>query len=522
MARFIRRKRRPQGRHKPAAQSENTKLQKPDALSPHLAARIEKTKGHGKPLSTDIQASLKPHFGPKIDQVRVHDHTESHRLSERLNANAFTLGNDVFFNKGQFKPKTAQGSHLLAHEVAHTQQPFSHKRIQRQTKTAPKVNPNANALLGAVPLKDRKKLTISTMPVVPQNLNLGTNFDPKVKQVIPNLKFGFGKSLSPTLQHGLKNIATNWVSGKILKPNQTLQVQLDLTRHKGDKGLYRFTYLKTKVKKKVVHKVLIEHMGTLGSGGFGPGEKAKAYAKISRHDIKVSNKIVGSQKEHDLLLHSILRMPDHLLAKIKGVEFTRDSAHANDPKAGGIYDEDNHRIVLYDKAFGVNLTRTGSVKTPTEFAIWAIVHEMGHAIDKHELRKKELAYFEIQKKFNALIPKFNAAKGKLRRQLDKQLAKLNRQLKKAKKEYLALRSESGEYTRVIKGSFSRKFSTRNKTPFRKTTIRESKVRITEYANKNWQETFAESFSAYINDPETLKLLRPKLYQYLNKKYKKYP
>jgi hypothetical protein len=43
-------------------------------------------------------------------------------MNQSLSAKAFTHGNDVYFNKGQYKPKSSEGKHLLAHELAHVVQ----------------------------------------------------------------------------------------------------------------------------------------------------------------------------------------------------------------------------------------------------------------------------------------------------------------------------------------------------------------------------------------------------------------
>ena len=37
-------------------------------------------------------------------------------------AQAFTLGNDIYFDDGQYRPDTGSGRHILAHELAHVVQ----------------------------------------------------------------------------------------------------------------------------------------------------------------------------------------------------------------------------------------------------------------------------------------------------------------------------------------------------------------------------------------------------------------
>jgi hypothetical protein len=41
-------------------------------------------------------------------------------MASALGAQAFTLGNDIFFGEHRFQPQTPSGQRLLAHELVHT------------------------------------------------------------------------------------------------------------------------------------------------------------------------------------------------------------------------------------------------------------------------------------------------------------------------------------------------------------------------------------------------------------------
>ncbi len=43
-------------------------------------------------------------------------------MSSALGAQAFTHGNDIYFNDGKYQPESSKGKHLLAHELTHTVQ----------------------------------------------------------------------------------------------------------------------------------------------------------------------------------------------------------------------------------------------------------------------------------------------------------------------------------------------------------------------------------------------------------------
>src|SRR5689334_7450218 len=51
-----------------------------------------------------------------------HNDATSHAAAEAVGARAFTAGNDVYFNQGQYAPGSASGNALIGHELAHVQQ----------------------------------------------------------------------------------------------------------------------------------------------------------------------------------------------------------------------------------------------------------------------------------------------------------------------------------------------------------------------------------------------------------------
>jgi outer membrane protein OmpA-like peptidoglycan-associated protein len=78
-------------------------------------------------------------IGADFSTVRIHDQSSDERLAERLNARAFTVGSDIYFNRGEYTPHTRAGRHLLAHELTHVVQqtgPGAATSIQRQADPA--------------------------------------------------------------------------------------------------------------------------------------------------------------------------------------------------------------------------------------------------------------------------------------------------------------------------------------------------------------------------------------------------
>jgi hypothetical protein len=79
-------------------------------------------KGSGQPLPPDVQSRMGDKLGADLSSVRVHTGSDSAKASTNFGARAFTVGNDIHFNAGQFAPGTREGDRLLAHELVHVVQ----------------------------------------------------------------------------------------------------------------------------------------------------------------------------------------------------------------------------------------------------------------------------------------------------------------------------------------------------------------------------------------------------------------
>ncbi len=89
-----------------------------DAISIQIAA----SKGGGTPMGESTKSFMENRFGNDFSGIRIHTDSNAIQLSQNLDAQAFTVGNDVFFNQGKYSPDSDSGKHLLAHELTHTVQ----------------------------------------------------------------------------------------------------------------------------------------------------------------------------------------------------------------------------------------------------------------------------------------------------------------------------------------------------------------------------------------------------------------
>lgn len=76
----------------------------------------------GGPLPAPLRAHFGPRFGHDFSRVRVHADGEAAAAARDLGARAFTVGQDVYFAAGEYRPETPGGRRLLAHELAHVVQ----------------------------------------------------------------------------------------------------------------------------------------------------------------------------------------------------------------------------------------------------------------------------------------------------------------------------------------------------------------------------------------------------------------
>lgn len=86
----------------------------------HAAARPPRDQG--RPLDHATLTTMSAHFRQDFSRVRVHDDADADSAARALGARAFTIGQDVFFAAGHYRPRSLTGAYWLAHELAHTVQ----------------------------------------------------------------------------------------------------------------------------------------------------------------------------------------------------------------------------------------------------------------------------------------------------------------------------------------------------------------------------------------------------------------
>ena len=90
--------------------------------SAQLSSKIHEQNGKGRSLPENTRSEMETSFGVDFSGVNIHTDTEAVQMNQDLGAQAFTQGQDVYFNSGKFQPETNKGKHLLAHELTHVVQ----------------------------------------------------------------------------------------------------------------------------------------------------------------------------------------------------------------------------------------------------------------------------------------------------------------------------------------------------------------------------------------------------------------
>ncbi len=100
------------------AKANNTNSEAPSAVE----SMLNSSNGSGNTMPDSTTSEMESGFGADFSNVRIHTDTNAMEMNNQLNAQAFTHGNNIYFNANKYQPETPSGKHLLAHELTHTVQ----------------------------------------------------------------------------------------------------------------------------------------------------------------------------------------------------------------------------------------------------------------------------------------------------------------------------------------------------------------------------------------------------------------
>jgi hypothetical protein len=91
-------------------------------VHPAVEGLIRERAGRGGRLDSGMASWATAQLDPAVHDVNVHTDTTADALARSVSAQAFTVGNDVFFSAGAYRPQTSDGRRLIAHELTHVAQ----------------------------------------------------------------------------------------------------------------------------------------------------------------------------------------------------------------------------------------------------------------------------------------------------------------------------------------------------------------------------------------------------------------
>ncbi len=94
----------------------------------------------GRSLDKSARSFMEPRFSHDFSDVKIHDDRKAAESARSIEALAYTVGNNIVFDSGQYDPHSDSGKHLLAHELTHVTQQSNSIQRYRDPKSSHSIN----------------------------------------------------------------------------------------------------------------------------------------------------------------------------------------------------------------------------------------------------------------------------------------------------------------------------------------------------------------------------------------------
>lgn len=469
----------------------------------------------GRPLDRGVVDPLERRLAHDFSQVRIHTDAEAGRSAREVGARAYTVGRDVVFGDGAYRPSTPSGRQLLVHELTH---------VVEQSPDAGAGAPGHRDGIGTrvpfgalqrdeladLPAAERRGIHVSTVPVVVPTervtafFSVNDNGRHGETQTLGGTTTVFGPGVPERLQTGLGSVGA-WLgsSTNALPLGSTIEVELDLTPYGGGRQRIRYTRSTRRsgrgARANESPRLLVDVVGSAVATTLP--QQAPSSVQVGGTSFTLS----GSWSPADVgALDQALRLlPPAALSGAAGLAFHRRSGDGPGAE-GGHFDAERDRIVLYDNAFPVTSLRVGG----HGLGVRTIVHEVGHALDLRPLERAWQAFDSA-----------GQTSGASSRLVATRSASGSRWVRGATGEFQqesAMADIDGAFRRAVQGDGVRRETAARTTP--EGVSAGLRGGVTGYADVDYQELFAESFAVYVSDPDTLRALRPATYAWFAREY----
>ena len=167
-AKLVQRQEEPEEEEEIQAQPVNNQ---PGTISDSIEASINSVRGNGQTLSESVREPMERSFGADFSDVQVHTDSEADTLNQKLNAKAFTTGQDIFFRQDEYNPNSDSGKKLIAHELTHVVQQ-SGVRVSRDDRS--------EAVASERNILKHGKHTVTTQP---ESVKIQRDWEPTVEDL---------------------------------------------------------------------------------------------------------------------------------------------------------------------------------------------------------------------------------------------------------------------------------------------------------------------------------------------------
>ncbi|HEX8167054.1 MAG TPA: DUF4157 domain-containing protein [Beijerinckiaceae bacterium] len=156
--------------HENAAAAQRAGSDAPAAVPPIVD---EALRSPGAPLDPATRAYMEPRFGHDLSTVRVHADGGAARSARAVAARAYTVGPEVVFGAGEYRPQTSAGRSLLAHELAHVVQQRQAGGMQLKSQlngAADAAEREADSVAGRVAAGERVSISAAPGSVIQRDM----------------------------------------------------------------------------------------------------------------------------------------------------------------------------------------------------------------------------------------------------------------------------------------------------------------------------------------------------------------
>jgi hypothetical protein len=415
------------------------------------------------------------------------------------------VNENIIFGADEYAPHRSAGRHLLAHELAHVARHGADQRAVRCKKLedASPAEQQALSMPSSSVNISKERLKEYFEKVGGDRWGSYKSAPSGVKVELSGIDAAMLVPMTSIAMHMRDDMSySSTVTGQtrpIFGPGMTLNVFLALAAHGLADGVYRFSWVGD-------GKTGTIYIETFGARPAEQNKVTDSSGTLTVGSLTFEHSGGWADARLDALTQALKLIPEPALKAVDGMKFKLDSGAA--PKGeDGHYEEDKHRVVIYTSAFRADDLRRAGVFT---WAVYAIAHEIGHAIDLAPLRAAWKAYgtsgsgADLKKATSESGSRWEESGGKW---------EIAERIKQKDVDFRKAAVKDGVDVTTTKVTTEEGATT---------DLTHLKGGVTEYSNTNWTELYAESFALYTTDPATLKLVRPNIYAFMEKRFPRKP